>query len=74
MAKKIKYDQDNPKKWTFLDRISDFGKTRICIRCAFCPCEFWAFVWSLSGGGKKCPNCGALHYSGGMAQKVIENG
>ena len=36
--------------------------------CPFCGDEIKAFLWSLSGGGKRC-NCGALFGSGGRAYK-----
>jgi hypothetical protein len=37
------------------------------IECPFCGTESRAYVWSLSGGGKKCVNrkCGAMHTSYG---------
>lgn len=55
-----------------LDRRSDFGRTRIQIECPFCKTRFWAYVWSISGGGKKCENksCGAMHTSFGHAWPV----
>lgn len=46
---------------------SEVGKRRIEIECPFCNATFWAYVWSLAGGGKKCPNCGAKHGSTGQA-------
>ncbi len=41
--------------------VSEFGKTRSLIECPFCGEPVWAYHWSLAGGGKKCPNCGAKH-------------
>lgn len=35
------------------------GKTRVLLSCPFCQGDLWAYVWSLSGGGKRC-DCGAL--------------
>jgi len=34
---------------------------RCLITCPFCETDVIAYVWSLAGGGKKCPTCGALH-------------
>lgn len=42
------------------------------IRCPFCATEFEAFWWSIAGGGKKCPGCGAKHNSWGKAAPVIK--
>jgi hypothetical protein len=33
------------------------------ITCPFCGTKVVAYVWSLSGSGKKCPGCLALHCS-----------
>lgn len=42
------------------------------IECPFCGTESRAYVWSLSGGGKKCTNrkCGAKHTSWGQSLPV----
>lgn len=40
-------------------RIEQNGKTRVQIVCPFCSNPLWAYVWSLSGSGKRC-SCGAL--------------
>lgn len=42
------------------------GKTTIEIRCPFCERTTDVYVWSLSGGGKRC-GCGALFGSTGFA-------
>lgn len=36
------------------------GRSNCLIDCPFCGATVKAYVWSLAGGGKKCP-CGALH-------------
>jgi hypothetical protein len=48
------------------------GKTRVLIECPFCRSHSWAFVWSLSGGGKKCEHkpCGAMFTSFGDTYPV----
>lgn len=43
------------------------GRTRVLIRCPFCLSQFWAYVWSISGGGKRCECCGSMHGSFGSA-------
>ncbi len=53
--------------------VSEMGKRRIEIECPFCFQEFWAFVWSLSGSGKRCPNCGAMHSGHGIASPIEGN-
>ncbi len=42
------------------------------IKCPFCGTTSRAFIWSLSGGGKKCVNkkCGAKHNSTGSTSPV----
>jgi hypothetical protein len=59
--------------WRNLRRLSEMGHTRIEIECPFCFARFWANVWSLSGGGKKCPNCGSMHASFGNAYPLMGN-
>lgn len=39
------------------------GRTMITIRCPWCNETFDAYVWSLAGSGKRCPNCRSLHTS-----------
>jgi hypothetical protein len=36
------------------------GRSYCYVTCPFCGAEVKAYVWSLAGGGKRCP-CGALH-------------
>lgn len=53
--------------------ISEMGRRRFRIECPFCLAVFWAFPWSLYGGGKKCPHCGALHVGKGTAHPIEGN-
>ena len=48
--------------------ISAFGRSYCYITCPFCGTEVKTYIWSLSGGGKRCP-CGALHGSLGATYK-----
>lgn len=41
------------------------GRSYTYITCPFCGEVVKAYIWSLCGGGKKCP-CGALHGSMGV--------
>lgn len=41
------------------------GRTYTYITCPFCRASVRAYIWSLTGGGKRC-TCGALH--GGRGQ------
>lgn len=60
------------REFRVLDRRSAMGRTRVQIECPFCSTRFWAYVWSISGGGKRCENkaCGAMHTSFGVAYPV----
>ena len=48
-----------------------FGRSYCYITCPFCGQDVKAFIWSLCGGGKRCP-CGALHCSNGVTYKKKE--
>jgi ribosomal protein S27AE len=48
------------------------GKSTMRATCPFCGTGFIIFLWSLSGTGKKCPKCGAMHGSTGMAYPVVK--
>jgi hypothetical protein len=48
-----------------------FGRSFCYITCPFCHERVRAYVWSLAGGGKRCP-CGALHGNLGMTYKKPE--
>lgn len=61
------------RDWRSFGVISEMGKRRIEIECPFCFATFWAYVWSISGGGKRCTNCGAMHTSYGFAYPVEGN-
>lgn len=41
------------------------------IECPFCQTVVRAYWWSLSGSGKKCTGCGALHGSSGMTSQPV---
>ena len=61
------------REWRSFSVISEMGKRRIEVECPFCFATFWAYVWSLSGGGKRCPNCRAMHTSHGSAYPLEGN-
>ena len=65
--KKASYDRENPKPFEVLSRTSEMGRTSIEVECPYCSEVFTAYVWSISGGGKKCPGCGAMHVRAGVA-------
>jgi len=44
------------------------SKTTTILDCPWCGCRFKAYNWSLAGGGKRCPACGALHLWRGVAR------
>lgn len=43
------------------------GRSFYNITCPFCNSKIRAYAWSLSGVGKKCPNCKAKVTSFGIA-------
>lgn len=45
-------------------------KSFCTVQCPFCGTRVKAYVWSLAGSGKKCPNCRAVHYSYYSRKKV----
>jgi hypothetical protein len=53
--------------------ISEMGRRRARCDCPFCGTTFWVFVWSLSGGGKRCPNCRSMFTSYGLAFPLVGN-
>jgi hypothetical protein len=62
------------RQWEGTGRaVSEFGRRRIEVECPFCFEQFWAFVWSLAGGGKRCPNCRAMFGSTGLASPIEGN-
>jgi Zn finger protein HypA/HybF involved in hydrogenase expression len=57
------------KKWK---GESVFGKSTCVIECPYCGTEVTAYIWSLSGSGKRCPKCKAIHTGMGVTAKKIE--
>ena len=49
----------------------EHGKSTIKIICPFCGHNFFAYIWSISGIGKRCPDCGAMFGSGGVAYRKL---
>lgn len=48
----------------------------IYFNCPFCATEVKAYVWSLCGGGKRCPSCSAMFGGSGSGiqfKKLIKN-
>jgi hypothetical protein len=43
-----------------------FGRSTCHITCPFCSHVCVAYLWSLGGGGKRCPGCGAKHTNYGV--------
>jgi hypothetical protein len=61
------------RPWTCSGVTPRMGRSSIAIRCPFCNWLTTAFLWSLSGGGKRCENraCGALFGSSGTAYRLV---
>lgn len=72
MGKPSNYDRTAGREFTVLWRANDSnGRSEVKIRCPFCAVAFTARIWSISGGGKRCPNCGAKHGSTGWAYPLV---
>lgn len=48
---------------------AEFGTANVQVRCPFCSTVVKAYIWSMAGGGKKCPGCGAIHTGHGLTFK-----
>lgn len=68
----INRDDCEERQYTTSNWVSRMGRSSIDIRCPWCSAVFRAYVWSLSGGGKRC-RCGALFGSAGRCWKLEEN-
>jgi hypothetical protein len=58
-------------------RTSRMGRSSVTITCPCCGTHCKAYVWSLAGSGKRCPNeaCQALHGSyGTLPNKMLPGG
>lgn len=66
-----KYDIEGQRRHSRSTAFSVFGRSYCYITCPFCGAEVQAFIWSLSGSGKKC-DCGALHGSTGYSMQPIK--
>ena len=55
------YDRENGRPFDVKNYAPAMGRSSVEVTCPFCSEEFLAYVWSIHGGGKKCPNCGAMH-------------
>lgn len=65
--------QEQP--WRSSGVSAEMGRSSTVIQCPFCQKRCTAYVWSLSGSGKRCqtPGCGALFGSAGMSIRRMEN-
>ena len=58
------------RKYEILNCKSEHGKSSIDIECPFCGEITEAFIWSMSGSGKRCHGykCDAIFFSSGNAE------
>ncbi|MFA5166829.1 MAG: hypothetical protein WC449_06090 [Candidatus Paceibacterota bacterium] len=47
------------------------GRKKVLITCPFCENDVIAYVWSLHGRGKRCPDCDTIHYGDGTSVKKL---
>ena len=57
----MKYDMEAGRPFNNYGWNSKKGQSSTKIICPFCDFHFVAYLWSLYGSGKKCPQCGAKH-------------
>ncbi|NLZ17128.1 MAG: hypothetical protein GX087_05275 [Desulfobulbaceae bacterium] len=50
------------------------GRSFFYLTCPWCGERVRCSIWSFSGVGKRCPDCGALHGPAGISRKKIEAG
>lgn len=61
-----KYDLERTQPYTVLRTgLKPPSSNWSDVKCPFCQSISRAYWWSLSGSGKKCIGCGALHGSSG---------
>lgn len=48
------------------------GKSFYYITCPFCEYVCKAYVWSVAGHGKRCPQCQAMHHHRGYSERKKE--
>lgn len=66
------YDDLKPRAWETLGYTSEMHRSRYRIKCPFCGDTFYAFLSSMAACGKKCPQCGAIHFRDGTAYPMRE--
>jgi hypothetical protein len=49
---------------------AEFGRANGLLDCPFCGTTCRVYIWSLAGGGKKCPGCGAVHGGRWTTKKI----
>ena len=69
---KIPFDQAERRPYSVHAQIAEpNGRSYIRFVCPFCGERIKAYVWSLCGGGKRCPRCRALFLSNGNAYRDL---
>lgn len=54
--KKIPAQEAERKALSMRPGVSEFGRSTVFVTCPFCGRRTEAYVWSLAGSGKRCPN------------------
>jgi hypothetical protein len=66
---KIPWNEAEKRDYTRTGTYPAMGRSYCYITCPFCGHQCKAFIWSLNGGGKRCPHCKAMHTSAGFTVK-----
>lgn len=54
--RKIPAQEAERKALSVRPGVSEFGRSAVFVTCPFCGRKTEAYVWSLAGSGKRCPN------------------
>lgn len=52
-------EAEEQRMYATFNPISEMGRSRVTAECPYCGEHLKVYLWSLAGGGKRCP-CGAL--------------
>lgn len=54
--KKIPFEDAETKPLAMSPGVSEFGRSTAFVTCPFCGRRTEVYIWSFTGGGKRCPN------------------
>lgn len=60
------------RQFTLTSLRHSVGRSPLTFLCPFCSNTVHGYLWSMSGGGKRC-GCGAICYASGNAYRMPES-